>query len=64
MVKAALEALTKASHKMAEELYKTGTPNDPTQAAQSAPPPPGAPSEEKKPGDDVVDAEYEEAPRN
>ncbi|MCC7071314.1 MAG: Hsp70 family protein, partial [Deltaproteobacteria bacterium] len=64
VVKAALEALTKASHKMAEELYKTGTPNDPTQAAQSAPPPPGAPSEEKKPGDDVVDAEYEEAPRN
>ena len=64
VVKTALEELTKASHKMAEELYKSGTPNDPTQAAQSAPPPPGTPGEEKKPGDDVVDAEYEEAPRN
>ncbi|MBI1947249.1 MAG: molecular chaperone DnaK [Deltaproteobacteria bacterium] len=63
VVKAALEELTKASHKMAEELYKSGTPNDPTQASQSAPPPPGAEGE-KKPGDDVVDAEYEEAPRN
>ncbi|OGQ11420.1 MAG: molecular chaperone DnaK [Deltaproteobacteria bacterium RBG_16_71_12] len=63
VVKAALEELTKASHKMAEELYKAGTPNDPTQAAQSAPPPPGAEGD-KKPGDDVVDAEYEEAPRN
>jgi molecular chaperone DnaK len=67
VIKAALEELTKASHKMAEELYKGG--QAPGSEAGAAPPPPGAPGEggeggEKKPGDDVVDAEYEEAPRN
>jgi len=64
VIKAALEELTKASHKMAEELYKSGPP--PGGEAGAAPPPPGAPTggEEKKGGDDVVDAEYEEAPRN
>jgi molecular chaperone DnaK len=65
VVKAALEELTKASHKMAEELYKSGSA--PGSEAGAAPPPPGAPGaegEEKKGGDDVVDAEYEEAPRN
>jgi molecular chaperone DnaK len=62
VIKAALEELTKASHKMAEELYKS----TPAAEAGAAPPPPGAPppDAEKKPGDDVVDAEYEEAPRN
>jgi len=64
VVKAALEELTKASHKMAEELYKTGAGAAGTEGG-AAPPPPGAPADgEKKPGDDVVDAEYEEAPRN
>jgi molecular chaperone DnaK len=63
VIKAALEELTKASHKMAEELYKSAPPGA---EAGAAPPPPGAApgGEEKKPGDDVVDAEYEEAPRN
>ncbi len=64
VVKAALEELTKASHKMAEELYKTSGGAE----GGDAPPPPGAEGaaggEEKKGGDDVVDAEYEEAPRN
>jgi molecular chaperone DnaK len=60
VVKAALEELTKASHKVAEELYKSG----PGTEAGAAPPPPGAPEEKKEGGDDVVDAEYEEAPRN
>jgi molecular chaperone DnaK len=64
VVKAALEELTKASHKMADELYKSG--QAPGAEAGAAPPPPGAGGEEKKKdgGDDVVDAEYEEAPRN
>jgi molecular chaperone DnaK len=66
VVKAALEELTKASHKMAEELYKSG--NAPGAEGGDAPPPPGAPGPDgaagEKKGDDVVDAEYEEAPRN
>jgi molecular chaperone DnaK len=64
VLKTALEELTKASHKMAEELYKQA----PQGAAESqgAEPPPGTQpgGEKKKDGDDVVDAEFEEAPRN
>jgi molecular chaperone DnaK len=64
-VKGALEDLTKASHKMAEELYKSGAAGQPGAEAGAAPPPPGTEGgAEKKGGDDVVDAEYEEAPRN
>ncbi len=65
-LKATLEELTKASHKMAEELYKQGAAQ-PT--PDGAPASPGQPGEGKaadggdKP-DDVVDAEFEEAPRN
>ncbi len=66
VLKSTLEELTKASHKMAEELYKQGAaqPN-PAEAGAAE----GAPGERKpadgsdKP-DDVVDAEFEEAPRN
>ena len=48
-IKSALEQLTKASHKLAEVLYKkTATPG-------ADAPPPGAAG---KPADDVVDAEY------
>jgi molecular chaperone DnaK len=63
VLKSALEELTKASHKMAEELYKQG-------AAQPNPEPSAegagdtAPKADKKGGDDVVDAEFEESPRN
>ena len=66
VIKAALEELTKASHKMAEELYKSSPPPGEAGAeAGAAPPPPGGPETgDKKPPDDVVDAEYEEAPRN
>jgi molecular chaperone DnaK len=56
-VKAAMERLEKASHKAAEELYKTAAPPpgaDPA-AGQAAPPPTG---EAKK--DDVVDAEFKQ----
>jgi molecular chaperone DnaK len=62
VLKAAHEELTKASHKMAEELYKAGSAQ-PNPAAPEADG--GAPKSDKKDGgDDVVDAEFEEAPRN
>jgi len=54
-VKAAMERLERASHKAAEELYKSATPG-----GDGAPPPPGeAPGGEKK-KDDVVDAEFKQ----
>jgi molecular chaperone DnaK len=54
-LKAATERLEKASHKAAEELYKSATP--PAGAApEGGAPPPGA--EQKK--DDVVDAEFKQ----
>ena len=57
-VKAALEKLEKASHKAAEELYKTaGTPPDGGSPPEGAPP---AAKPEKKGGDDVVDAEFKQ----
>jgi molecular chaperone DnaK len=51
-VKAAMERLERASHKAAEELYKSAAPGGP--AAAGGPPP-----EEKK-KDDVVDAEFKQ----
>ena len=62
VLRATLEELTKASHKMAEELYKQGAAQPDPGAAGD--PPAGAAKAENKPGDDVVDAEFEEAPRN
>ncbi len=57
-VKAAFEKLEKASHKLAEELYKASSP-PPGQGA--GPAGPGAPPQpEKKGGDDVVDAEFKQ----
>ena len=56
-VKAAMERLERASHKAAEELYKSAAPGG--EGAQ--PPggaPGGAPGEQKK--DDVVDAEFKQ----
>jgi molecular chaperone DnaK len=62
VLKAAHDDLTKASHKMAEELYKASSAQ-PNPAAPEADG--GAPKADKKDGgDDVVDAEFEEAPRN
>jgi molecular chaperone DnaK len=67
VLKTALEELTKASHKMAEELYKQGAAGAGADGGAAAA---GGPSERqpadgsKKPGDDVVDAEFEESPRN
>jgi molecular chaperone DnaK len=64
VLKSAHEELTKASHKMAEELYKASA-NQPNPAAAEASPGADATGKaDKKGGDDVVDAEFEEAPRN
>jgi len=63
VLKAAHEELTKASHKMAEELYKQSAdqPNPAGAGAEGGDAPKG---DDKKGGDDVVDAEFEESPRN
>jgi molecular chaperone DnaK len=54
-LKAATEQLEKASHKAAEELYKSAAPPPGAPAEGGAPPP----AEEKK-KDDVVDAEFKQ----
>ncbi|MFO0580983.1 MAG: molecular chaperone DnaK [Anaeromyxobacter sp.] len=54
-VKAAMDRLEKASHKAAEELYKTAQPDG---GPAGGPPPGGAPEEPKK--DNVVDAEFKQ----
>ena len=54
-LKAATERLEKASHKAAEELYKSATPPQGAAPVGGAPPP----AEEKK-KDDVVDAEFKQ----
>ena len=58
----AFERLQKASHKMAETLYKSaaGTP-EAEGGAPGAEPPPGGGGGAK---DDVIDAEYTEGPKN
>jgi molecular chaperone DnaK len=53
-VKAAMEKLERASHKAAEELYKSAAPGGPAGAAPGGPPP------EDKKNDDVVDAEFKQ----
>jgi molecular chaperone DnaK len=53
-VKAAMEKLERASHKAAEELYKSAAPGGPAGAAPGGPPP------EDKKKDDVVDAEFKQ----
>ena len=55
-VKAAYERLEKASHKAAEELYKTAQPD----AGPAGGPPPGGADEPKKDKDNVVDAEFKQ----
>jgi molecular chaperone DnaK len=53
-VKAAMDRLEKASHKAAEELYKSAPAQPP--GSDGAPPPPA----EEKPKDNVVDAEFKQ----
>jgi len=56
----AREALTKASHKLAEAMYKTATPPADAEPAAAGTPPPGANGNaaETPKGDGVIDAEY------
>jgi len=61
-LKAAFDRLQKASHKMAEALYKTAASAE-EPSAGGAPPPSGAPGEGGA-KDDVIDAEYTDAPKN
>mgnify|MGYP001014276307 CR=1 FL=1 len=64
VLKAAHEKLTNASHKLAEELYKTQPAEGATQGGTGSSGDAGQPKAEGKGGDDVVDAEFEESPRN
>jgi molecular chaperone DnaK len=50
-----MERLEKASHKAAEELYKTAAPD-----AGAGPAPGGAPATEEKKKENVVDAEFKQ----
>ena len=55
-IRRSMENLEKASHAVAEEMYKAAA--DKAQAG-AVPPPPGEPKADDKGGDDVIDAEYE-----
>ncbi|MFC1658403.1 molecular chaperone DnaK [Candidatus Omnitrophota bacterium] len=69
-IKKAMEELTKASHKLAEEIYKqaaakqqkTQQQQGPQAQQEAAPEPEGEPKQEKKDKkeDDIIDAEYKE----
>jgi molecular chaperone DnaK len=56
-IKAAMDRLTKASHKLAEELYRQAGPG-PAAGPGAAPPPGGGDGQAQQPQGDVVDAEY------
>lgn len=56
-IKAGIESLTKASHKLAEMMYAQASAEQPADAAPEAE---EGTTEEKKDDDDVVDADYEE----
>ena len=60
--KGAFERLEKASHKMAEALYKAAGGTEGAQASAGGPTPPAGDGAGKK--DDVIDAEYTETPKN
>ena len=58
-LKKAIEELTTASHKIAEEMYKAGAAGAQQEAGEQA-----APEEPQKEKEDVVDAEFEEADKD
>jgi molecular chaperone DnaK len=60
--KGAFERLEKASHKMAEALYKAAGGSGGAQENASGGQPPAGDGAAKK--DDVIDAEYTETPKN
>ena len=59
-IKAAVEKLTTASHKLAEEIYKDAQAKQQAGGADMGADMGGAQAEEPKQADDVVDAEFEE----
>ena len=58
-MKKAVEELTTASHKLAEEIYKSGTAGA-EGAQQTGPEAEAGAGEEEKDKEDVVEAEFEE----
>ena len=56
-IKAAMDRLTKASHKLAEELYRQAGPG-PSAGPAAGPPPGSGEGQAPPPQGDVVDAEY------
>ena len=58
VLNAAVDKLTTASHKLAEAMYKASAQPGAAGAQQGGPTPDGSQGEEKKPGDNVVDAEF------
>jgi len=61
-LKKAVEELTTASHKLAEEMYKSGAAG--AEGAQQAGPEAAADAEEEKEKEDVVEAEFEETDKD
>jgi molecular chaperone DnaK len=59
-LKTAAENLSKISHKLAEEIYKTATPPTDSNADSQQGPGAGPSADNKGPGPDVVDADFEE----
>ncbi|RPH47710.1 MAG: molecular chaperone DnaK, partial [Planctomycetota bacterium] len=57
-IQAAMDRLTKASHKLAEELYRQAGPAGPSAGPTAAPPPGDGDGQAAQPQADVVDAEY------
>jgi molecular chaperone DnaK len=55
-IKSAMDRLTKASHKLAEELYRQA--GGPSAGPAAGPPPGGTDAGQAPPSGDVVDAEY------
>jgi molecular chaperone DnaK len=60
MVKQGMEDLTKAAHKLAEEIYKSTAQKQQQQSGPQAQPKQEEPKEEKKKPDDVIDADFKE----
>ena len=56
IIKSAQERLMTASHKLAEQMYKSAAPG--ADGAQGAGPQAGAPGGEQKKDEGVIDAEY------
>ncbi len=66
-IKKGMDDLTKASHKLAEEIYKQASAKQQQQAGQAGPQPGAGPQEEpkaKSDKEDIIDAEFKEEDDN